>query len=402
MTNRRHLLVGLVSVAAAVAFLLYIGVKLAGTSGNTYPVTVTFSRAGQLLKVRSDVKLRGVLVGKVSKIELTEDGKARITLAMDPGQQVPVDVTASIRGKTLFGEKFVQLIDTSTPSNRTLEPGDNIPESSTVDPFELEQVLVTGLPVLEAADPGDLGGALHALAEGFAGQEEEARRAIDNGLSALRALNAESASLDRVLSGLDEGAEAFARASPDLVAALRDLDRLNQTIIANREDVAGALRDVPKWLDSLGQLIEARYVDLVDLSVKGSDILQLVARKRDGLPFTINALKNFTQSWVTNMSLGCTRGGSPANQDEIGEIYPQLNSSTCWQIWNLSAEGGKNPGGYSAANQPTPNSRAASRAYLAQLRHLLSLPFGDDLGDVAALLYGPLRNRDGLLPEEIL
>lgn len=393
--NRRHLALGLAAIVAAMAFGGVVVAALAGKfGGRTYPVTVSFDRAGQLLETGGDVKLRGVLVGTISGVTLTADGRALITLAMYPAQRVPHNVTASIRGKTLFGEKFIELRDAG-PTEGVLRAGDEITE--TVEPFELESVLEAALPLLDAVSPGDLGGALAALAEGLAGQEEEARRAIDNGLVALRSLNAHGSDLDRLLAGLDETSGALGRAAPDFVDALGDLDAFNRTVIANAGDVRGALAGAPTWLDALARIVEARYPDLVDLSLRGADILDLVVVHKDALPGTVTALRNFTQAWVETLSVGC------ADKDgrTIGEVHPSLEGSTCWQIWQLTAEEDKVPGGYTGEDQPSPDGEVAARAYRAQLRRLLGLRFPREASDLAAFLYEPLRDEGGLIPEGV-
>lgn len=385
------------------AFAGFIGVRLAGGfEGNTYRVTATFDRAGQLLKVTSDVKLRGILVGKVAKIELTDQGQAHMTFSMFANQRVPANVSAGVRGKTLFGEKFVQLT-VDDPSDELLKSGDHIPPDRITNPFELETVLETGLPVLEAIEPDRLGDAFRALGEGVAGQEEEARRSIENGLIALRSLNSRSADLDRLFGGLDEGADAFARASPGLIAALGDLDTFNRTVLSKSFQASGALRDVPTWMDSVAQLMEARFTDLVDLSVKGADVLDTVSNRREKLPYIVESLKNFTQSWVTNMSVGCTLPDGTT----VGQQFPSLEGSTCWQIWQLDATEGmmdspKTPGGYDSITRPTPNAAVAYKAYQAQVTQLLRLPFGRTPDELTLFMYSPLRDSRGLIPESLL
>ena len=396
--NRRHLVVGLITLVAIAAFAAFVGLTLSGGIGrNTYQVTAEFDKAGQLLKVTSDVKLRGILVGKVDNITRTEEGTALITMAMFKSQRVPENVTAAVRGKTLFGEKFIQL-SVDKPSKASLKEGDKIAQDKTTNPFELEQVLQTGLPVLNAIEPEELAKTFHALAEGLSGQEEAAKRAIDNGLIALQSLNSEQAALDRTFGGLDESADALARAAPDLVAALESFNAFNQVVIENRSEASGALRDVPSWMDQLAQIMEIRFNDLVDISVKGADILDVVSARRQILPSTITSLKNFTQAWATNMSVGCRK----ADGTEIGTAHPELAGSTCWQIWNLTAESSRDAEAYNDATRPSPDSASAARAFRAQVTHLQALPFGTEPAPVSLLIYSPLKDERGLIPEKFL
>ncbi len=398
MSRRRALLAGLTAILITLAASVYIINGLGGRTGGPFQVTVSFDRVGQLLRVTGDVKLRGVLVGQIHRIEKHLNGAAEVVLTMQPRHRIPANVSASIRGKTLFGEKFVELIDPEKPNGQLLKPGDVIPESRTIPPLEIEQVLDSLQPLLDAIEPGDLGGALGAVAEGLTGQEEAARRAIDNTLTLLTTLGAGREDLDRLLAGFDEGSDAFARATPDFVAALAELDTLARAIVENADDLRAVLGDAPEWLDVAAQMVEARFADLVDLSVKGADILDLVASHASELPMAVEALKDFTQSWVTNLSSPCENVAGVSVQEK----HPELAESTCWQVWALTAEKNRVPGGYAPTEKPTPGSAVAAAAYVAQLRQLLGLPFGKAPSDLAVLMHGAIRDAAGLIPEAML
>jgi len=401
---RRNLVLGIAGIALTVGFVAYVLSGLGGHPGGPFQVKVQFARVGQLLRASGDVKLRGVQVGQIAKIQHQPDGTATVTLAITPGMRIPEDVMAGVGAKTLFGEKFVALVDPAHPSGALLKNGDVIPENRTQAPFELDQVISALVPILDSAKPGDLGGALHALAVGLAGQEQDARDAIDKGVTALAVLAAHKGDLDRLLAGMDTSSAAIAKASPDLVASLNSLDKLSRQLVTDSTNVQAFLRDAPTVLNKLADLVNNHYQDLVDISIKGADILDLVAAHRNALPSTVAALKTFTQDWDTNLSIPCTNAAGKT----IGQLHPSLEGSTCWQLWVLSAEQNKNPGGYTG-NGPVPAPTTANgadpkiaAAYRAQVRQLLALPFGSDPSEVAFLLSGALTNGSGLIPEQLL
>lgn len=398
--NRYHLLLGFLAIASMVSLCVWVGTVLSVGGGGTFPVKVSFDRAGQLLREGADVKLRGILIGSVTRIELEEGGGVTITMAIEDDHPVPRDITASIRGKTLFGEKFVSLIDEPSPSAQRLGPNDRIPQNKTVDPFELEDVLRTGMPVLNRIEPKDLGGALSALAEGLDGQEEEARRAIDDATVAIRSLD--PTALDQLLGGIDESSASVAEAAPSLSSSVEDLKLLSDAIVESGAQTKAVLRDAPRWLGRVGRLMERRHTDLVDLSLLGFDIVELVADHRLALPSTVEGLKNFTQAWVTNLSVGCTASGQ-----SIQTAYPpggeSLKDSTCWQIWNVDGEDQRPPSDfYSPGTWPRPDPSYSSSAYRAQLGTLLALGSGEQPSSVAELMFSAVRGPDGLIPEGLL
>ncbi|MEY9485276.1 ABC-type transporter Mla subunit MlaD [Streptomyces calvus] len=74
-------------------------------------VTLEAGRLGNQLDPRADVKLRGLLVGEVREVHADGTG-ATLDLALKPEHvgRIPSDVRARLLPKTLFGEKYVDLV----------------------------------------------------------------------------------------------------------------------------------------------------------------------------------------------------------------------------------------------------------------------------------------------------
>src|ERR1051325_2038784 len=79
-----------------------------GHFANTYRLSATFDAAGQGLIQKSDVKVRGFTVGEVAGVHLRQ-GRAVVTMRIRGGERVPASSSATIRPKTLFGEKFIDV-----------------------------------------------------------------------------------------------------------------------------------------------------------------------------------------------------------------------------------------------------------------------------------------------------
>src|SRR5688572_13263171 len=97
---------------AGLAFLivlaLLVGLSIAFYTKALTPVVMVklqSDRVGNQLSTHADVKLRGLLVGEVRRIESSGEG-ATIHLALDKDlvRQIPSDVSARLLPKTLFGE----------------------------------------------------------------------------------------------------------------------------------------------------------------------------------------------------------------------------------------------------------------------------------------------------------
>ena len=77
-------------------------------------------KTAQELKLGDRVKMAGVEVGKVEKIELA-DGKVRVTMSLRATTPVKTDTTATIKFAGLMGQSFVAL-DFGTPAGRPATP----------------------------------------------------------------------------------------------------------------------------------------------------------------------------------------------------------------------------------------------------------------------------------------
>ena len=126
--------------------LLFLWVTFGGPTpfrAKTYEVKIPFNEATQLAE-QSDVRISGVNVGKVQKIELAPNGKqAWATTAIDAQYApLPEDTRAILRTKTLLGETYIEL----TPGSREgpeLEDGGVLPEANIAESVQLDEIFRT-------------------------------------------------------------------------------------------------------------------------------------------------------------------------------------------------------------------------------------------------------------------
>ncbi|TMM15510.1 MAG: MCE family protein [Actinobacteria bacterium] len=108
---------GALAIAALLVNMSWLGVSVGlGSFHQSYPVSATFPKAGQNIYPGSVVDYRGVQVGKVSSIDLS-NLQARFVMQIDKGFRIPTNATATLTPESFFGNEVVELnFPTRTPS----------------------------------------------------------------------------------------------------------------------------------------------------------------------------------------------------------------------------------------------------------------------------------------------
>jgi len=381
-------LLGLLAIAL---FLVGVGgtwVFLKGGFQSGTPVSAVFSSdgVGQQLPEGGDVKVRGVLVGRIDSINLVDEDSVRIDMLLnEDGLDLPLTTRAEIGSKTLFGEKWVELVPGDETSGPSLAAGDVIPESRTENPLELEAQLQLGSDLLSAIPLSDLATLLDTLAEAFGGNEKDARNALDNGLIALKAINARSAELDLSLSQLREFSEWVDDNDDELLSFMDSVDSANRALVGAAPEFRASIGSVPAFLNDFASFQEGVDRNLGRLVEDGATVAEIVAARNDDLIDLVVQLEAFLTVWNSGLRQPCA-----------GLFDSDL---TCWQVYMAP---GKNSRGLYGVNRRPPNDNERGdpgngriglpidETSIEEFEELLRESSGQEVpSELAELLYGP-------------
>jgi phospholipid/cholesterol/gamma-HCH transport system substrate-binding protein len=130
-------------VVLTVALVFYVGAQFLGLFNfigpRNYTVRMPLADASGLFS-RSEVTFRGVKVGDVGPLRLTDTG-AEADLVIDGGgPKIPADLNAVVADRSAVGEKYVDLLP-NTDSGPYLRDGDTIPANRVSVPVPVQTVL---------------------------------------------------------------------------------------------------------------------------------------------------------------------------------------------------------------------------------------------------------------------
>lgn len=212
------------------------------------------------LQAGNEVRVAGVKVGNVKRVELTPDA-ARIDMEIQDDVRIPVESALEVKLKTLLGQKFVDLQmprayveaaaageDPADVTDGFFEPGAVIPLDQTSVPFEVYQAANQGTAVLEKIDKKALRELIVVLDETVGASKEE---------------------LGRALAAVGDAGDVLARNSAPLKRLLRESSELTGTLSASGADIDGILlrsADVLEVLAARRATISSLLVATDDLS----------------------------------------------------------------------------------------------------------------------------------------
>ena len=285
---------GLVTLLLLAATTVYgVKIRVGGNPAAYYQLNASFTAAGQGLLAGSDVKVRGVDIGRVRNIRL-RDGRALVRLDIKKGQDVPVSSSATIRPKTLFGEKFVD-IDPGPGDGTGPYLGDEGTVTDTLGGFELERVLADLYPVLQAVKPQELAVVLDTLAQAGEGKGPQINRLISIYSEVVGAQADRSAELDRYLQELARLSEGLVSVAPAAVGLATDLNQTLPDLNARSAQLSALLDETARLSGDLDALLK-RSTPFLDKAVnQGGRTLQVLFDDRAQIGPTLTGLRQFFQ-----------------------------------------------------------------------------------------------------------
>ncbi|MER5883270.1 MCE family protein [Streptomyces sp. NPDC001941] len=278
------------------------------------PVTVETGTVGNEMHLGAEVKLRGVVIGEVRRIDATDTG-ARLTLAMEPGalDDIPADVTAQMLPTTLFGERFVALVPPASPSAQRLDAGAVIPEDRSSNAVELQQVLDNVLPMLTAVQPQKLSATLSAVSKALEGRGDQLGDTLVQLDDHLRKFNPQLPTLNRDLKELVKVSQVYADAAPDIVQALTDFTTTSTTLAEKESDLVGTYGAVTRTSEDVTAFLRQNKDNIIRLSADSRPTLERLAEYSSSFPCTLRTIAEFVPAMDKALGKGTNQPGLHVN-----------------------------------------------------------------------------------------
>jgi phospholipid/cholesterol/gamma-HCH transport system substrate-binding protein len=248
---------------------------------DSYTVTVNLPDSGGIF-AGGQVTYRGVSVGTVHKLVLTDQG-VNAVLDIDKGyDEIPAESLALVGNRSAVGEQYVEL-QPQRDQGPYLHNGSVIEEKETQLPIATDTLLTDLSNTVESVDKDDLKTTVDELGEAFAGTGQDLQTIIDSGNSFIDTAND---NFDLTTSLIKDG-NTVLHGQIDSESAIRNFSSQLQ---AFSSVLAGADPDLRTLIDTGGvaanqlrTFLEQNQVELGDLINNLVTTGDVVVKHLDGI-----------------------------------------------------------------------------------------------------------------------
>ena len=357
-------------------------------------VTLNTDSVGNELHEHAEVKVRGVVVGEVRQIAATGSG-AVLSLAIQPGMVhlLPANVSAQLLPKTLFGERYVDLVLPAAPVPQRLGADSVIQQDHSSSAIEVQKVLSDLLPMLQAVQPEKLSVTLTAISQALDGRGTELGQTLVQINSYLRQFNPELPILDTDIQQLIQVANTYTEAAPDIISALADFSRTSQTVVQQETQLATLYRTVTGSADTVTGFLQQNSANIIALSTDSLPTLRLFNQYSGEFPCTLAALTSFEPVMDAALGKGTKYPGLRVNVVTVPARSPYVPGKDTPKYTDTAGPHCYPTGDKTAGITLNGNSVTNTAAENEFLNELVAPNVGvtpDSLPDWSSLLVGPL------------
>ena len=297
---RNPVIIGAVSLAVIAALILAAfraqDLPLIG-GGDTY--YAAFTEAGGL-KANDEVRIAGVRVGKVEKVELAGD-HVRATFRVDGGADFGDETRAAIKVKTMLGAMYLALQPAGAGQ---LDEESEIPLERTTSPYNVIDAF-SGLAENSARiDTDQLAESLTTLADLTRNTPEEFKAALD-GVSRLSAnIAARDTQINSLLKNLERVSSVLDDRDQDIVALMRDSDVLFRALVQRRQAVHNLLVSTTTLSKELTALVQQSRADLKPALTHLDNVVQVLNKNEDNLDNSLRLMAPFYRVFANTLGTG--------------------------------------------------------------------------------------------------
>ncbi len=242
-------------IVVAVLGISYVGAKYVRLDTllgfGEYQVNAELERSGGIF-TNAEVTYRGVPVGRVGDLTLTEEGVSVALMIDDSAPQIPASAKAVVANRSAIGEQYVDL-QPDTDEGPFLVDGSVIREPNTVTPIPVEDLIGSVDRLARSVPTDSLHTAVVELGNAFTGKGGDLQVLVDS---------------------LARFTETATEALPETLTFISD----GRTVLDTQAEQSGSIRAFSDGLEQIAAQLKSSDPDVRRLIGTGTDATATVGK----------------------------------------------------------------------------------------------------------------------------
>ncbi|MBZ4522656.1 MCE family protein [Mycobacterium avium] len=206
-------------------------------------------RAGQF------VRISGVEVGKVSRVDLTDgDKRVFVRFSVDDSVELHESTTAKIRYQDLIGNRYLEL-GRGGGEDRVLPPGALIPLSRTEPALDLDALIGGFKPLFRALDPQKVNTIASSIVTVFQGEGGTINDILDQTAQLTDHLAERDQAIGEVITNLNNVLDTTVRHRKEFDATVNNLEVLVSGLAGRADPLAAGTAHISRVAGTLADLL---------------------------------------------------------------------------------------------------------------------------------------------------
>ena len=340
------------AIAVTVTWLVYVTLRR-DVAGATTPYTAVFTDVFGL-REGDDVRVAGVRVGRVEKIELT--GKeANVTFIVQSDQPVYRNTVASVTYQNIIGQRYVALSIGKSDNQAPLPPGGAIPVQQTEPSFDVGTMLNGFEPLFSLLNPKEADNLTRGVIQSLQGDQVSIVALVDQTSTLTRAVAGRDQALGNLISSLSKVTANIGHHNSELDQSLGQAHNAIADLDARRPALQESLGSIARVTRHLSDVVNEINPSLNQLVTREPGFAKHMVSIEPQLAFTGDNLPLLLKGLARIFGEGAYGNAYACDLNATG-FFPGLNDITTF-IVNAATPGNANPITTENLGQHTPRCR---------------------------------------------
>ncbi|MCW1956977.1 MAG: MCE family protein [Mycobacterium sp.] len=241
-------------VTAIMTWLVYATLQRSVT-GDTTRYAAEFTDVFGL-REGDDVRMAGVRVGRVMKVDLTDDSRAMVDFALQSEQKIFPDTEASILYQNIVGQRYLDLRQGIglKSDGAALDAGSVIPLERTIPSFDVGVVLNGYEPLFATIDPKAADQITAAAVQGLQGDTNAWASLVDQTGKLTETFAGRDQLLGDMITGMDRLFGTLAAQNGNIDTTLNNTRQMVTTFNARRPELVASMGSLSRVMRALGSV----------------------------------------------------------------------------------------------------------------------------------------------------